>query len=173
MMGWAWITGVDTLTNDLAQYTARLVLRARANDATAAQEIVARAKAAVPQDTGLLFSGIFARMNEDGNWTVEAGATHGRGRWYDLNYAFLVEYGTQPGERGGRRGGTAIVKVGGRSRAGAFNPVTGRRFRVANASRKSSRTHPGTAPQPFFYPAVDAVLGDREARQAALVDQDL
>lgn len=170
--GWAAVTGVDALADALARYTVRTVLRARDIDRAAAEEIVQRAQAAVPRDTGRLFSGIVA-AERDGVWTVTASASHGRGRWDDLNYAFLVEHGTQAGVRGGRRGGTVAVELGGRSRAGAFNPVTGRRYRVANASRRSERTHPGTQPQPFFYPAVDAVMEERGLAHANSLEADL
>ncbi|GBU17221.1 MULTISPECIES: hypothetical protein [Methylobacterium] len=170
--GWAAVHGVDAFADALAQYTVRMVLRSRAVDSSAADEIVRRAQANVPQDTGRLYGGIKA-TGEDGLFTVTASATHGRGRWYDLDYAFLVETGTQGGIRGGRRGTTVNVETGRSSRAGAFNPVTGRRFRVADASRMSERTHPGTAAQPFFYPAVDGVMEERELHQAETLEGDL
>lgn len=170
--GWAAVQGVDALTDAFARYTVKIVLRSHAVDSDAADEIVRRAQAAVPRDTGRLYSGIKSSEN-DGVWTVVASATHGRGRWDDLNYAFLVEGGTQPGVRGGRRGTTITVETGRSSRAGAFNPVTGRRFRVADASRISERTHPGTPAQPFFYPAVDAVMEERQLRAAGVLDEDL
>ena len=170
--GWAAVSGVDAFVNAVAQYSVKMVLRSRDIDAAAAAEIVERAQAAVPRDTGRLFGGIEAHQDEDGTWTVTASAINPRGRYY-MDYAFLVEHGTQAGTRGGRRGGTATIQVGGRSRAGAYNPVTGRRYRVANANRKSARTHPGTAPQPYFYPAVDAVMQERGLRQASTIDEDL
>lgn len=166
--GWAAISGVDALADAFAQYTVKMVLSSKSIDGDAAQEMVRRMQAAVPQDTGLLFSGIQAELNED-TWTVKASAVHGRGGWYDLNYAFLVEHGTQAGVRGGRRGTSVVVgpeyfdgQTG--ARLGKLNPATGRRARVRDASRKSARTHPGTKPQPFFYPAVDAVMEERALR---------
>lgn len=167
--GWAAISGVDALTDAFAQYTVKMVLRSRSIDADAAQEMVRRMQAAVPRDTGLLFSGIEAHLVEE-TWTVSASAVHGRGSWSDLNYAFLVENGTQAGVRGGRRGTTIVVgpeyfdgATG--ARLGKLNPATGRRYRVRDASRRSARTHPGTKPQPFFYPSADAVLEERGLRQ--------
>jgi len=167
--GWAAISGVDALADAFAKYTVKMVLSSRSIDADAAEEMVRRMQAAVPQDTGLLFSGIEARQDED-TWTVSASAVHSRGSWYDLNYAFLVEHGTQAGVRGGRRGTTVVVgpdyfdgQTG--ARVGKLNPATGRRARVRDASRRSARTHPGTKPQPFFYPAVDAVMAERALRQ--------
>lgn len=169
--GWAAVTGVDALVDALAQYAVKVVLSSREVDAAAAAEIVSRAQAAVPQDTGLLFSGITYRQDGE-TWIVRASAIQTRGR-YEQDYAFLVEHGTAAGVRGGRRGGEVVVMVGGRSRAGAFNEVTGRRYRVANAARRSDRTHPGTRPQPYFYPAVDAVLGERAARLEAAIPESL
>ena len=163
--GWAAVSGVDALTDAFARYTVKMVLRSHEIDGDAAEEIVRRAQAAVPRDTGRLYSGITASEN-DGVWTVRASAVHGRGRWDDLNYAFLVEHGTRAGVRGGRR--ATIVGAsyfdGQARRIGAINPNTGRRFRVADASRRSERTHPGTPAQPFFYPAVDGVMEERHLR---------
>lgn len=167
--GWAAISGVDALTDAFARSAVKMVLRSHEIDADAAEEMVRRMQAAVPRDTGLLFSGITATLVDD-TWTVSASAVHGRGRWNDLNYAFLVEHGTQPGVRGGRRGTTLVVgpdyfdgQTG--ARLGKMNPATGRRARVRDASRRSARTHPGTKPQPFFYPAFDAVMEERALRQ--------
>ncbi|MGX5777470.1 HK97 gp10 family phage protein [Methylorubrum zatmanii] len=168
-IGWGAVSGVDAFAEALARYSVKLVLRSKDIDAEAAAEIVERAQAAVPRDTGRLFGGIQASL-EDGIWTVTASAINPRGR-FEMDYAFLVEHGTQAGVRGGRRGGTAAI--GGRSRAGAFNPETGRRYRVANANRRSARTHPGTQPQPYFYPAVDAVMEERGLRQAETLDEPL
>lgn len=171
-VGFHAVSGFDEFADALGQYAVKIVLRSNDIDAQAAGEIVERAQAAVPRDTGRLFGGIRATL-EDDTWTVEASATHGRGNWYDLDYAFLVEHGTQSGVRGGRRGGTVTVEVGGRSRAGSFNPTTGRRYRIANASRKSERSHPGTKPQPFFYPAVEAVMEERALRLEDSIGEDL
>ncbi|TFZ59321.1 HK97 gp10 family phage protein [Methylorubrum sp. Q1] len=168
-IGWGAVSGVDAFANALAQYSVKLVLRSKSIDAEAAADIVERAQAAVPRDSGRLFGGIQAQLADD-VWTVSASAINPRGR-FDMDYAFLVEHGTQAGVRGGRRGGT--VQVGGRSRAGAFNPETGRRYRVANANRTSARTHPGTQPQPYFYPAVDAVMEERGQRQAETLNEPL
>lgn len=166
-IGWGFVSGVDAFANALAQYSVKLVLRSKSIDAEAAADIVERAQAAVPRDSGRLFGGIEAQLADD-VWTVTASAINPRGR-FEMDYAFLVEHGTQAGERGGRRGGT----VAGRSRAGAFNPETGRRYRVANASRRSARTHPGTQPQPYFYPAVDAVMEERGQRLAETLNEPL
>ncbi len=113
-------------------------------------------QAAVPRDTGRLFSGITAELVGE-VWTVRASATHGRGRWDDLNSAFLVEHGTRAGQRG-----TAVEPGYVDTAASGW---IGRRARVAETGRRAARTHPGTAPQPFFYPAVDAVMADRRLRQ--------
>lgn len=168
-IGWGAISGVDAFAQALAQYSVKLVLRSKDIDAEAAADIVERAQAAVPRDSGRLFGGIQAQL-ADGVWTVTASAINPRGR-FEMDYAFLVEHGTQAGERGGRRGGS--VQVGGRSRAGGFNPETGRRYRVANANRRSARTHPGTQPQPYFWPAVNAVAEERALAQAEILNETL
>lgn len=169
-VGWGAVSGVDEFADAIGGLVVRMVLRSSDIDASAADDIVSRARAAVPQDTGRLFSGITARL-DDTSWIVQASAIAPRGR-YTMDYAFLVEHGTQAGERGGRRGGTVNQTIGGRSRAGAYNATTGRRYRVANANRLSDRTHPGTKPQPYFYPSIDAVMGERFQRHQDSLPSD-
>ncbi len=124
-LGYAAVSGVDALVTGLTRMGLHLALRSRALDRQAAEDIVERARARVPQNTGRLFSGIEA-TEVDGVWGVQASAV---------------------------------------------NPRTGRRYRMADANRRARRTHPGTKPQPYFWPSVNEVMAERGLAADALINE--
>jgi hypothetical protein len=167
--GHAAVSGVDALVTSLTRTGIHLALRGQALDREAAEDIVERARARVPQDTGRLFSGIEA-TEVGGVWGVQASAVNPRGR-REMDYAFLVEYGTRSGVRGHRVADAAYFRARDPDGAPAVNPRTGRRYRVANANRRSGRSHPGTPPQPYFWPSVNAVMAERGLAAEALINE--
>ncbi|ACL62061.1 HK97 gp10 family phage protein [Methylobacterium nodulans] len=165
-LAWSAVTGVDALVDTLARMGVKLALRSRAIDRSVAEDIVERARGRVPRDTGRLYSGI-AVTERDGVCGVIASAVHPDDP-REMDYAFLVEHGTRPGVRGQRIADPDFYRTAAGGRGG-INPATGRRFRVANANRRSQRTHPGTKPQPYFWPAVEEGLAARGIAMADVI----
>jgi hypothetical protein len=168
-LGYAAVSGVDALVTSLTRMGLHLALRSRALDRQAAEDIVERARARVPQDTGRLFSGIEA-TEVDGVWGVQASAVNPRDP-RELDYAFLVEHGTRPGIRGERVADAAYFRPRDPDGALAVNPRTGRRYRRADANRRARRTHPGTPPHPYFWPSVNEVMAERGLAADALINE--
>lgn len=146
------LIGYDDVRNALIRIAAKLAVKSRRIDRGALDDMVARARELVPQDTGLLYSGITGEET-DAYFEFRASARRvtASGKSQE-DYARFVEFGTAAGIRG------ASAEIDERSdlydgtRTSAF--VTGSR-------RRQYRSHPGTQPQPFFYPAADEALARR------------
>lgn len=134
-------------------------------DNAALQEMIRLARARVPQDTGRLLNNITGAVERQGKQTIyvfRASAVRtARNGSESADYARFVEFGTRAGVRGRR--------IAGPSREGFFTEgaavddvrVPGR---AVGRARRQYRSHPGTDPQPFFYPSVREVM-DRRANQ--------
>lgn len=129
-----------------------LVRAQREVAADAVDDMLGLMRERVPQDTGLLLSGIDGEI-EDGIATVTASAVRDGPSGESADYARFVEFGTRAGTRNRR---SPIVADEGYFAASPFDE--GARGRRVRRQRKSYRTHPGTAPQPFFWPSAREVL---------------
>ncbi|MGY2051684.1 HK97 gp10 family phage protein [Methylobacterium sp. JK268] len=157
-LAWSAVKGVDPFVDAIARMGVKMALRAKAIDRATAEDIVERARGRVPRDTGRLYSGI-AVTDRDGVFGVIASAVHPNDP-REMDYAFLVENGTRPGVRGQRVADPDFYRTAAGGRGG-INPATGRRYRAAEAGRRAQRTHPGTKPQPYFWPSVEEGLAKR------------
>jgi hypothetical protein len=146
IVGWErTVTSVFRLADAIAG-------NANAINRKALDRMVDLARSRVPQDTGLLLSGIEGREDGDGfEFRASAVRTRPNGK-ETADYARFVEFGTQPGIRSRRMpsGVAASIDADG-------NTVSPRR-----ASR--AKGHPGTEAQPFFYNSASEVLADLGAR---------
>lgn len=128
------------------QWSSRLIrvansLQASANglDRAALDEMVETARASAPVRTGRLREGITGEREGD-FFVFRASAV---GLTDDADYARFVEFGTRPGRR-----------------------VADQAFFDAPARASRRKGHPGTEAQPYFWPAVRAVLSRRYGKQA-------
>jgi hypothetical protein len=137
--------------------TARAVFRladslagnASSIDRAALGRMVDLARSRVPQDTGLLLSGIEGIEDAEG-FEFRASAARSEGNTAD--YARFVEFGTEPGDRPRRSSGRASsIDIEGNDTSSA-----------RRAARRKG--HPGTEAQPFFWPSAREVLADLSAR---------
>lgn len=147
------LVGYDDVRNALVRIAAKMAVKSRRIDRGALDDMVARARELVPQDTGLLYSGITGEETDDYfEFRASAQRVTAGGKKQE-DYARFVEFGTAAGQRG------VSAEIDERSdlydgtRTSAF--VTGAR------RRRQYRTHPGTEAQPFFYPAADEALARR------------
>jgi hypothetical protein len=145
------IVGVDRIVGQLVKMSVKWAIKARQVDDDAAEDMVERMRAEVPRRTGLLFNGI--SHTTEGEFQVVTATAHARrGGKEGADYARFVEFGTKPHTRG------SVAD------AEFHQDATG-----AGAGRR--RGHPGTAPRPFFYPAVRAVLAERGRRLEDVIDE--
>lgn len=89
--GYAAFTGIDAFVDATAQFAVKLALQSRAADTATAEAMVADMRGRVPQDTGLLWSGIAFELQSDGTVEVSASAVSPEG---GADYANFVEKGT-------------------------------------------------------------------------------
>lgn len=149
----------------LGKLVVRVETRSHLSDASALDEMITIARGLVAVDTGLLLSGITGEDLGDGFFEFRASAVRETASGKEsADYARYVEFGTRAGE------------------AGVFAPITahegffasdqrwslGARGAAVEKRRRSRRTHGGTQPRPFFFPAANQVLARREQSMAAL-----
>lgn len=131
----------------LTRAASKLAVDARAVDERALAEMVDLAQSRAPLRSGRLRAGITGER--EGEVMVFRAAAQLNESTAD--YAPFVERGT----RGGNRGRQVVDAT---------------YFERAHArARKSRRTHPGTAAQPFFYSSAEEVLARRRVDQAAVM----
>lgn len=146
--------------------------RAKEIDSAALDEMIRIARARVPQDTGRLFNGITGDVEVDGERRIYVFRASAVRTGFDgsqgADYARFVEFGTRAGARGSKIAGPS--RVGLISEGGQVDElrVPGR---TVGRARRQYRNHPGTDPQPFFYPAVNEVMARRAAQYHALPAQ--
>lgn len=145
---YAAVSGVDAFTEAVGKYAVKLVLRSAAHDRDTGEQIVERARANVPKDTGTLFNGITSRQDDDGAVIVEATAINER---TGFDYARAVEFGHRT------RGGVAD--------AGFFEGGDDGRAFTAGGGGGEVR------PQPFFFPAANEALQGRDENIDRIADQ--
>ncbi|MGA8172319.1 MAG: HK97 gp10 family phage protein [Methylocystis sp.] len=155
------IVGWPQVVMSLTRTVVKMEEKARHADTAALDRMIDIARGLVPVDTGRLLSGIGGE-NYDDYSEFRASAVHETGNTAD--YARFVEFGTRGGERGARSEITSFE--GGISLdPDRENATFLRRGTAKVKTRRSLRTHSGTAARPFFFPAANQVLGDR-ARDA-------
>lgn len=151
LYGSAEMVGLDVDYTSIARWAYRITktaskMQARAHriDERMLDEMVAEAQARVPRRSGKLAAGITGEREGD----VLVFKAEAQRDEESADYAGFVERGTRAGSRG--------------------HQVTTATFYESGQSgrRKARRTHPGTAAQPFFYPAARLVLERRQAAQA-------
>lgn len=159
------IIGLENIVASLVKHGVRLALRSHEADAGTMDEMLALMRERVPRDTVRLYNGISGEI-EDGVATVTASAIRvsGSGK-KSIDYAFLVEHGTQAGVRG-RSQQVADANYF----AVDMTTGTATRRRPTRSTRRSQRTHPGTPAQPFFYNSAREVLERRQERMEAAAD---
>lgn len=163
------ILGADLLTNRLVKVARLLDKIASRSDEDAAQEMVERMRADVPQDTGNLYNGI-EFTNSDGFYEVRASAVHAD-RNGGEDYAGFVERGTASGVRQRSTNYVADTNYHELSAGigdGSVRP-TGKTY---GRRRLQYRTHPGTPAQPFFFENAIDVLKERRADLADVLNAE-
>lgn len=134
-----------------------MVAQARETDRRSSDEWVNLARSRVPQDTGNLLAGIEVRYGDGyAEWRA-SGERVGLGGRQPADYARFVEFGTKPGQRGGTSSGASMEGFYATD-AASGSPFSGARV---SRARRTYRTHPGNAAQPFFYNSAREVLARR------------
>jgi hypothetical protein len=156
--------GWPDVAMSLGRLVVRVELRQRKRDSDALSEMIETARGLVPVDTGRLLSGITGENFETYS-EFRASAVHEGG---GADYARFVEFGTRAGE--------ASVASPISAHEGFFASdqfgETGMRGVAIVKNRRSRRTHGGTAAQPYFFPAANKVLGNREEEAIAQLPYD-
>jgi hypothetical protein len=128
------VIGYDEWAKAIGRTLFKWARHAHSIDSAALDDMVTSARALVPHDTGLLYNGIEGEEVDDTfEFRASAQRTSASGK-LSADYASFVEFGTEP------HGPTAEV-------TSAFARRRGR-----------GQGHPGTAPQPFFFPAAREIL---------------
>lgn len=160
----AGVFGWPEVSGSLVRVVTRMELKQHRRDSDALARMIEIARGLVPVDSGTLLSGIggeaFASYCE-----FRASAVRERANGKETaDYARFVEFGTRSGVASVAAPITAHEGFYASDQAG----VTGMRGAAVVRNRRSRRTHGGTAAQPFFFPAANEVLADRENAAAAL-----
>lgn len=147
------VVGFDDVVGALSRIGLKMALDAQRVDRDALDEMVELAQSRAPNRTGLLIAGIEGLEADDYfEFRASAHRVSGSGK-DDADYARFVEFGTAAGERGRSASIARRDDLFSGARSSAF--VTGAR------QRRQYRGHPGTDPQPFFYPSADEALARR------------
>jgi len=129
-------------------------------DQKSAEDMVSKMRANVPRDTSRLYNGI--TWQREGEEVRIIASAHSKGRSEGVDYAFLVEYGTHGGRRSRAAHRPMVVFGEGADRA---------EQRPTSRPRRIGGYHPGTAAQPYFWPAVDEVMAKRPGLAKAMIDE--
>lgn len=180
------VIGYERMVRSVFRASDALFSRSQAISQRALDEMVELARSRVPQDTGLLLSGIRGYV-ENGEYVFEASAVRQRPNGKQgVDYARFVEFGTKAGMRAMP---TAYSTRNGFFQAGyatadrdAVNNwlveegrgrLAGRKFRTGRITRRVRTPHPGTAPQPFFYNSAREAFARFQARHTEAMLEEL
>lgn len=145
------ILGFGEWAGAVGRIVAKMALKVRRVDDSILQDMVRGAQQRVPQDTGRLYAGILGEVEDDVCvFSVSAQRETG-----GEDYAPFVEFGTRPGHRGSSVVTESLVGAGHGLSLSALTAEAPTR------KRRQYREHPGTAAQPFFWPAVEEALARR------------
>lgn len=147
------LVGYDDVVDAFARIAAKMAVKSRRIDRSALDDMVRRARELVPQDTGLLYSGIIGEETDAFfEFRASARRVSASGK-EEEDYAHFVEFGTAAGIRGE----SADID----ERATLYDGTSTSAFVTGARRRRQYRSHPGTQAQPFFYPAADEALERR------------
>lgn len=180
------VIGYERMVRSVFAASDALFSRSQAISQRALDEMVELARSRVPQDTGLLLSGIRGYV-ENGEYVFEASAVRNQlnGK-KGVDYARFVEFGTKAGRRDmptaymtrngyfeasyARTERKAIKQWLEREGKGR---LAGRAFRTGRLTRRVHYLHPGTAPQPFFYNSAREAFARFQARHTEAMLEEL